>query len=376
MILNENILSLISDRIEVPIYNRKNIKTGIVHIGVGNFHRAHEAYFTDLILKSNKKNWGICGIGLLERDHKMYDVMTKQNGLYTLIEMGSRDTSTSKVIGSIVDYLFAPDDLQEVLNRLSAPEVKIISLTITEGGYNFDSNTGGFIFSDPLIEWDLNNPEYPQTVFGFLTQALKRRKDRKLKGLTILSCDNIQQNGNVCRKMLFEYMKEAEVDLVDWVDRYCSFPNSMVDRITPVTKQSDIDYIRTNYGFEDQWPVTCEPFIQWVIEDHFVQGRPEWESVGVQFVQDVEPFEKMKIRLLNAGHTLLGLSGSLMGYKTIDEAVNDPLLSKYLRKFMDVEVTPTLGEIEGINLEQYKDSLIERFSNASIVQSIIIRKII
>jgi mannitol 2-dehydrogenase len=363
MKLNDNNLSLISDRIKIPEYDREKLETGIVHIGVGNFHRAHEAYYTDLILQSGIRDWGICGVGLLKGDYKMHKILTQQDGLYTLLEFGSSDAPSARVIGSIVDYLYGPEDPANVIERMSDPLIKIISLTITEGGYNFDSSTGEFNFSNPLIQWDLANPDHPKTVFGYLTQALKRRKEQNLHGVTLLSCDNIQQNGEVCKKMLLDYMKKAETGLVNWVRTNCTFPNSMVDRITPVTKPSAIDHIKTKYGFLDQWPVPCEPFVQWVIEDNFARGRPEWEMVGVQFVGDVEPYEKMKIRLLNAGHSLLGLSGTLLGYQTIDEAVQDELLSSLLRKFMDEEVTPVLGVIEGIDLEKYKESLIERFSN-------------
>jgi mannitol 2-dehydrogenase len=190
--------------------------------------------------------------------------------------------------------------------------------------------------------------------------------NRGTPGLSILSCDNIQQNGDICKNMLLEFMMEAEPELVKWVESNCSFPNSMVDRITPATKSEDIELLKARYGIEDNWPVVCEPFIQWVIEDKFSKGRPKWESVGVQFVKDVAPYERMKIRLLNAGHSLLGLSGTLYGYKTIDETVKNPIFETFLRKFMDEEVTPVLGKIDGVDIEEYKSSLIQRFSNENI----------
>lgn len=364
--LNTENLSLIPKEIPVPLYNRSEINTGIVHIGVGNFHRAHQAFYTEQILQSGNSEWGICGVGIMERDLQMYNALKEQDGLYTLVVMESDGNMQVRVIGSIVELLYGPENPCLIIEKMADPDVKIISLTITEGGYNYDSATGEFIMSDPVIQRDLEHPENPETVFGYLTQSLKRRRDRQIPGLTILSCDNIQHNGDVCRKMLLAYMKEAEPGLMDWVEDHCSFPNSMVDRITPATTQYHVEILKNQFGIDDRCPVTCEPFIQWVIEDDFANGRPEWESAGVQFVKDVSPYEKMKIRLLNAGHSLLGFAGALIGFQTIDETVNDPLCRQYLRQFMDKEVTQILGQIEGIDLEKYKDTLIERFGNSNI----------
>ncbi|MFC2125305.1 mannitol dehydrogenase family protein [Bacteroidota bacterium] len=364
--LNKENLPLLPKEVMVPMYDRSSIKTGIIHIGVGNFHRAHQAFYTDQLLQDGNTEWGICGIGLLEADRKMYNTLKNQDGLYTLMVMEPGNKFSISVIGSIVEYLFAPDNPEAALEKMADPDVRIISLTITEGGYNFDSTTGDFIMNDTTIQWDLEHPDVPKTVYGYITRALQYRRDRGLPGLTILSCDNIQHNGNVCKKMLLSYVKEAESGLIHWIGDNCSFPNSMVDRITPATSQSDITRLMDQYRMEDNWPVTCEPFTQWVIEDDFTGGRPSWESVGAQFVRDVTPYEKMKIRLLNAGHSLLGFAGTLYGYETIDETVRDPLFEAFLREFMDKEVTPVLGKIEGINIGDYKDSLIERFSNPNI----------
>jgi mannitol 2-dehydrogenase len=279
---------------------------------------------------------------------------------------GSDGTLTARVIGSITEYLFAPENPEAVLEKMADPDIKIITLTITEGGYNFSQTTGEFLIAEPAIQRDLNNPENPKTVFGYLAQALKRRRDRGRKGLTIQSCDNIQKNGDLLRRMLLAYVKESVPGLVDWIEKQVTFPNSMVDRITPVTTSTDIENLKSVYGIEDACPVVCESFIQWVIEDNYADGRPEWESAGVQFVNDVGPYEKMKIRLLNAGHSLLGFVGTLYGCSTIDEAVNVPLIRTFLREFMDHEVTPILEKTEGINIEDYKDSLFQRFGNGNI----------
>jgi mannitol 2-dehydrogenase len=364
--LNAENLHLLPREVAIPAYDRSEIKTGIVHIGIGGFHRAHEAFYTDQVLHHNSKNWGICGIALLNTDNKIHNVLKDQDGLYTLMITESDGTLTARIIGSITEYLFAPENPGAAIEKMADPDIRIITLTITEGGYNFSAATGEFQINEPLIQWDLNNPENPKTVFGYITQSLKRRRYGGIAGLTIQSCDNIQKNGDLLKRMLLAYVKEAEPGLTDWIEKHITFPNSMVDRITPVTTQSDIENLKSVYGIEDAWPVVCEPFIQWIIEDNYSNGRPAWESAGVQFVQDVSSFEKMKIRLLNAGHSLLGFTGALHGYTYIHEVVHDQLFAKFLRDFMDKEVTPVLDEVPGIDLNAYKDKLFERFGNSRI----------
>src|SRR5690606_24730043 len=275
--LNSQNLSRLSPEIVVPSYDRSKIKTGIAHVGIGGFHRAHQALYTDeLLQKGNASEWGICGIALLDRDKKIYEALTSQDGLYTLIETGNDGAASVRVIGSIIECLFAPGNPDAVIEKFASPDTKIISLTITEGGYNFDSE-GNFKFDTPEIQWDLNNPALPKTIFGYLTAALKLRRDRKQPGLTILSCDNIQHNGDIARRMLLEYISRAEPALRDWVIEHITFPNTMVDRITPVTTAHDIENLKKNYQIDDAWPVVCEPFRQWIIEDKFSTGRPAWD---------------------------------------------------------------------------------------------------
>ena len=339
--LNTKNLSLLPKAVEIPAYDRSALKTGIVHIGIGGFHRAHQAYYTDQLLHlPHNTDWGICGVGLLDTDRKIIDTLIQQNGLYTLMTIRPDGAPTARIIGSIVGYLFAPENPEAVLEKMADPDVRIVTLTITEGGYRIDS-----------------------AVFGYLAQALKRRRDREIAGLTLQSCDNIQHNGDVLKKILLAYVKETEPGLTDWVEKHVAFPNSMVDRITPVTVPADAERLKSVFGIEDAWPVVCEPFIQWVIEDKFSNGRPAWESVGAMFTGDVGPYEKMKLRLLNAGHSLLGMLGSLNGCSTIDEAVGIPWLRTFLCSFMDHEVTPVLDNMMDFNVEAYKDSLIERFGN-------------
>ncbi|MBP1665501.1 MAG: mannitol dehydrogenase family protein, partial [Bacteroidetes bacterium] len=365
--LNSENLSLLPSDVVVPAYDRSEIKAGIIHIGPGAFHRAHQAYYTDQVLQQGKeKDWGICDVGLLESDKKIINTLKDQDGLYTLVTAQQDGSIKARVIGSIIEYLFAPENPGSVTERIANPDIRLITLTITEGGYNFDSNTGEFRINEPSINWDLIHPDAPRTVFGFLSKGLKLRKERGTEGLTIQSCDNIQKNGDLLKKMLLAFVREADHELTGWINENVMFPNSMVDRITPITRQPDIDKLKSVYGIEDNWPVVCEPYIQWITEDKYSNGRPDWESAGVRFVQDVAPYEKMKIRLLNAGHSLLGFTGALHGYTYIHETVHDKLFSILLRKFMDREVTPVLDEVPGIDLNKYKDTLIERFGNQNI----------
>jgi mannitol 2-dehydrogenase len=362
--LNNRSLNKLSERVSIPKYNRENIKTGIVHVGIGGFHRAHQAMYIDQLLHNEvNTDWGICGVALLDFDQKIYNTLKEQDGLYTLIVKELDGTLTKRVIGSIVEYLFAPDSPKAVIEKMANADVKIITLTITEGGYNLNEATGEFNLENPQIIHDSKNAESPKTIFGYLTQALKLRKERNIGGCTILSCDNIEGNGDVTKKMLLSYVRFAQPDLLDWIEANISFPNSMVDRITPATIPSDISQLLEVSGIEDQWPVVCESFQQWVVEDNFIAGRPNLESVGVQFVNDVEPFEKMKLSLLNAGHSVIGILGSLMGYSTIDEAISNPAIGTFLNIYLDNEVTPILRDLEGVDLTKYKKILVKRFSN-------------
>jgi len=365
--INQKNLELLKSITKVPLYDRSKVKTGIVHIGIGGFHRSHQAYYCEELLNGGHDlNWGICGIALLDRDIEIYNTLKQQDGLYTLIVKELDGTWNTQIIGSITEYLFAPDNPKSVIEKLADPQTKVITLTITEGGYNIDESTGEFNMNDPLIQHDLSNPQNPKTVFGYLTQALKLRRDTDSSGCTIQSCDNVQGNGGVMKKTLLTYIREAEPDLVDWVRENISFPNSMVDRITPVTESVDIEKLKEDFEIIDKWPVTCEPFIQWVIEDEYAVGRPAWEDVGAEFVQEVLPYEKMKLQLLNAGHSVLGILGALIGYTTIDESVNDSELQLFLSEFMNEEVTPILEDLGDMDLVAYKKSLIERFGNHNI----------
>jgi len=365
--LNQENLSQLPESIARPTYDRNAVTAGIVHIGVGGFHRSHEACYTDDLLASADANaWGICGVGLREADRKIADILKRQDYLYTLIVKHPDGQIVNRVIGSLIDFMLGCDNPGAVTDRMAAESTRIVSLTITEGGYNFNQATGEFEFGNPDVVHDLENRETPKTVFGYLTESLRKRRAAGLPPFTVQSCDNIQHNGDMARKMLLAFAQKQDPDLADWIGREVCFPNAMVDRITPVTTPADIETLEGESGVKDEWPVTCEPFCQWVIEDKFSNGRPAWESVGAQFVPDVTPYETMKIRLLNAGHSVLGLLGAIHGHETIDGCVADPLFATYLRRFMDFEATPVLAPVEGIDLEAYKDSLLERFGNPNI----------
>ena len=369
--LTQQNLASLGTKLPCPTYDRSIVKNGVVHIGVGGFHRSHQAYYIHQLLEKYQAiNWGICGVGIREADRKINDVLTSQDNLYTLITQHPDGVDSCEVIGSITEFILATDRTNEAIDKMAHPDTKIVSLTITEGGYNFSASTGEFDFENSDVQHELKHPDQPKTVFGFLTAALKIRRENNLPAFTILSCDNIQHNGDVAKKMVLTFAKKQDADLARWIEQEVSFPNSMVDRITPVTSLSAIDLLEKKYNLKDQWPVVCEPYIQWVIEDNFSNGRPPLEKLGVQFVPDVTPYEKMKIRLLNAGHSVLGIPGAVHGHPTINACLEDEVFSTFMRKFMDKEATPVLGEIEGINLNDYKDSLEERFANPNIKDSV------
>lgn len=368
--LNQANLAGLQSHIAVPKYARASVKTGIVHVGVGGFHRAHLAYYLHQLKNDHHVPWGICGIGLRKGDTKLHDIFKAQDHLYTLMVKHADGKIEAEVIGSIVDFKMGTTKPEAVIAQMAHGDTSIVSLTITEGGYNFNPTTGEFNFDNPDIQHELQQPDDPKTVYGFLTAALKRRRDANLPAFTVLSCDNIEHNGDMARKMLLTFTEVQDPELAAWIAQEVCFPNSMVDRITPVTTAADIELLAQKYGVQDRWPVTCEPFMQWVVEDKFSNGRPAFEKVGVHFVPDVAPYEKMKLRLLNAGHSVLGLLGAIHGHPTINACMEDETFVTYLRAFLDQEATPILGNIEGIDLEDYKNGLLERFANPNIKDSV------
>ena len=365
--LTTSTLSELAGRVPTPAYDRSAVSPGIVHLGVGGFHRAHQARYVDeLMSQGTALDWGIVGVGLMPQDARMRDVLRAQDCLYTLVEKEPDGELRPRVIGSIVDYLFAPDDPGSVLDRLVSPQTRIVSLTVTEGGYHVNQATGEFDASDPQIQADLEPGATPRTAFGFLVEALARRRAAGIEPFTVMSCDNIQGNGHVASRMIGAFAALRDPELATWIDAEVAFPNSMVDRITPVTTEDDRELLARRFGIEDGWPVVCEPFTQWVLEDRFSAGRPPYEKAGVQVVDDVVPYELMKLRLLNASHQALCYLGYLAGYRYAHEVCQDPLFVEFLLGYMEHEGTPTLAPVPGVDLAAYRRELVERFANPHI----------
>ena len=353
--------------IPVPSYDRSQVTVGIVHFGVGGFHRAHQAMYVDQLMEQGKAlDWGICGVGVMSFDLKMKEAMHAQDCLYTLVEKAPDGSWEPRVIGSIVQYLYAPDDPEAVIEKMADPATRIVSLTVTEGGYNFHPVTGEFDDTNPAVKADLAPGAVPATTFGLITEALVRRRSRGIEPFTVMSCDNIQGNGHMAQEVFTAFARLRDPELGEWVAGNVQFPNSMVDRITPVTTDEDRAQISERFGVEDAWPVVCEPFTQWALEDKFSLGRPPFEDVGVQVVPDVVPYELMKLRLLNASHQALCYFGNLAGYRLVHEVAQDQLFANFLLDYMNREATPTLAPVPGVDLDAYKLQLIERFSNAGV----------
>ncbi|SDI13141.1 mannitol dehydrogenase family protein [Chryseobacterium jejuense] len=348
-------------------YNASEIRSGILHIGVGNFHRAHQQFYTNILLNDeDQKNWGICGVCLLPSDEKIVKNLRAQNLNYSLTVYGRNGEDEVYKIGSLKELIWGVEDPEAVVRKIADSSIKIITLTITEGGYNLDKESGKFILNDEKIQHDLNKPAIPATVFGFVAEGLRQRKMQGGDGVTILSCDNLQHNGNTAKRAFMAFIEAQDKDLAEWVEVHVTFPNSMVDRITPATTAEDIERLNKQNGTNDYAPVYCEDFAQWVIEDNFISGRPAWERVGVEFTDDVTAFENMKLSLLNASHTLLSYPAFLMGYRKVDQAMEDRDLVKFIRDFMDKDITPFVPAPENTDLEKYKETLIERFANHSV----------
>lgn len=355
------------DSLHWPAFNRRDVDVGIAHIGVGGFHRAHQAlYLDDYMARSGKLDWGICGIGIRQADKPFLESLSRQQGLYTLTEKDD-DVIRDRVIGSLTEVLFAPENPQRAIDMLARPNVRIISTTITEGGYLYDFEKQRFFHDHPDVQHDLNNRAQPRTMFGYLWQALEARAKRGAGGaVTLLSCDNVPHNGDVFRKALLSFLEHADATLCDWVKDQVSFPNSMVDRITPAPGEPDQQAVLKRHGVIDPCAVGAETFIQWVIEDDFKAGRPALETVGVQFTADVSPYETAKLRLLNGSHLMMGFIGYLAGYTRVDEAIKDPAILQLVRDYMALDAAPTLVPIADMPLDDYQKQLIERFGNSKI----------
>lgn len=353
----ENLPDIAAGSIPVPEYDRAQLTPSIVHIGVGGFHRAHLATYVDELCRDGRKDWAIVGAGVLPGDARMAEVLQTQDHLYTLI-VRDVDEVAVRVIGSIVDYIHAHPDPAALVERIADPRTAIVSMTVTEGGYPVDDETGDF---DPTSS---NADE--GSAFDALVRGLERRRERDLPPITVLSCDNVIGNGDVARTSTLGVARQRDAGLAAWIEETIAFPNSMVDRITPATSNEDRTWLAEEHGIEDGWPVATEPFRQWVVEDRFAARRLPLEELDVIITEDVEPYELFKLRLLNAGHSTIAYMARLAGHRLVDEVMAEDRFATYLRRFLDEEAGPVVPDAPGIDLEDYKASLIERFSNPAI----------
>ncbi|HSV20796.1 MAG TPA: mannitol dehydrogenase family protein [Casimicrobiaceae bacterium] len=361
--LDSTTLAGLAPALARPRYDRAAARIGIVHLGLGAFHRAHQAVYTDDALAAQAGDWAIAGVSLRSADVR--ERLAPQDGLYTSIEKSPAGTHR-RVIGSVREALFLGDERARIHALLAAPQTRIVTLTVTEKGYCHDPATGRLNVQHPEIAHDLMHPDSPISVVGLLVHALERRRTTHGAPLTILCCDNLPQNGGLLEGLVVNLANERDAALAAWIGEHAAFPSTMVDRIVPATTESDIDENDAALGVTDRSPVVHEPYIQWVIEDRFATPRPAWEAGGAQFVREVEPFEKMKLRLLNATHSAFAYLGYLAGYQYIYQVATQPDFVRYMRRFMAEEVTPTLQVPAGVDLAAYRDALVTRFANPAL----------
>jgi len=371
MYLSRATLAALPATIARPRFDPAKVSRGIVHLGFGGFHRAHmERYTHDLMeRRGDAAEWGIVGVGLLAADLRVRDALAPQDALYTLVERQDGD-ETATVIGSACEVIFAGESSRAALEVIDDPAIRIVSLTVTENGYCRNAETRTLDRDHPFIVHDLAHPDAPRSAIGILVEAYRRRMAAHARAFTALTCDNIQHNGIVLRDAVLTLAGWRDRALADWIEANAAFPSTMVDRITPVTTPAQIEDFTARFYLVDRWPIFCERFRQWVIEDNFVAGRPAWEDVGAQFVADVAPYEFMKLRLLNASHLAIAGLGRLMNYSYIDETIRDPALRSYMSALMDRETGPTLPAVPGVDLDGYKAQLIERFGNVAIKDTV------
>ncbi len=362
LLLSRTALSSLPASVAVPRYEIDTVPVGIVHIGIGAFHRAHQAVYTDDALALAGGPWGICGISLRSPDVR--ERLNAQDCLYTVVEKARAGTAY-RVVGSVREVLFRGNDLDAILARMVAPATRIVSLTITEKGYCHDPARGELNLAHPDVVHDLALPEDPVSAIGLVVLALDRRRASGAGPLTVLCCDNLPHNGRLVEGMVGTYARERDPALAAWIAANVTFPSTMVDRIVPATTESDLADVDGALGLLDAAPVVCEPFRQWVIAGEFAAGRPAWERSGAQFVADVAPFEAMKLRLLNASHSMFAYLGYLAGFETIWQVAAQPDFVALMRALMD-ETTPTLALPADVDLGAYKAALVERFGNPAL----------
>ncbi|MBK1622135.1 mannitol dehydrogenase family protein [Afifella marina] len=357
-------LTEISSRVHVPGYDRAGLSAGILHFGIGNFHRAHQAVYLDELFETGRDHdFAILGAGVMAGDEKMRQALSGQDFLTTVVDQ-SAAASNARVTGAMVGML-PVGDAQAIIEKLTDPSIRIVSLTVTEGGYFIDS-TGRFNPEHPAIAADGKTPDDPKTVFGLIAAGLKERRGRGLQPFTVMSCDNIPHNGVVAKNAVAGTARLSDPAFADWITENVAFPNGMVDRITPATGDRERRLLEEEFGVEDAWPVFCEDFKQWVLEDNFPSGRPALQNVGVQFVPDVTPFEIMKIRILNGGHAVIAYPAGLLDIHFVHEAMEHPLVAAFLEKIEQDEIVPAVPPVPDTDLQVYFGEIKRRFANPKI----------
>lgn len=348
----------------LPTYSRKQLVSRIVHLGFGAFHRAHQAVYADILAGCHGSDWGYTEVNLIGGEQQIAD-LKRQDNLYTVAEM-SADAWTARVVGVVKEALHAQvDGLETVLSRMCEPQVAIVSLTITEKGYCHSPASGELMLDHPLIVADLASPQQPKSAVGVVVEALARRQAAGLPAFSVMSCDNMPENGHVTRNVISAYARARDTQLADWIAENVTFPSTMVDRIVPAVTPETLEKIERLTGVRDSAGVACEPFRQWVIEDNFVAGRPAWEKAGAELVADVVPFEEMKLRMLNGSHSFLAYLGYLAGYQHINDCMDDENYRALARELMLSQQAPTL-KVQGVDLGHYADMLITRYSNPAL----------
>ena len=369
MRLSNATLSKLPPEVLRPIYDREKLTAGIVHIGLGNFHRAHQAWYLHrLMQKGLALDWAIIGAGVRPYDAVMRDRLIAQDCLTTLIELDPA-SSSAEVIGGMIDYLPIEDGNASLILRMAQKDIRIVSITVTEGGYFIDPATNRFDAHHPEIIHDAVNPEKPKTAFGAIVAALRLRRNNGSGPLTGLCCDNLQGNGDIFRQVVVSLAQMSDPELANWIDVNCTFPNSMVDCIVPTTGSNEIALTK-EIGIEDQVPVTHENFRQWVVEDDFCAGRPDWEKVGVQCIGAVHDFELMKLRILNGGHQVVSVPAEVLSLKTIASSMQHPLISGLFQKVALTEIAPNVKAVPGMTPEDYVNLIHNRFMNPKIIDTI------
>ncbi|WP_146590555.1 mannitol dehydrogenase family protein [Puniceibacterium confluentis] len=362
--LNSALLSALPEGVAAPAYDRSALRPGILHVGVGNFHRAHMAVYLDRLFALGKSHdWALVGAGVRPGDAAMRDRLAAQDWLTTVIELDPNGLS-AQVTGAMIDFVEV--DADKTIARMTDEDIRIVSLTITEGGYYVNASTGGFDAEHPDMAADAASPDAPKSVFGMIIKALRLRRDAGRAPFTVMSCDNLPENGHVAKQTVTGLARLSDPALADWIASSVAFPNSMVDCITPATSDRERDMVRDTFGIIDTAPVVCEPFRQWVLEDTFPQGRPELEQVGAEFVANVAPYELMKLRILNGGHAAIAYPSALLGHHFVHDAMADPRIRNWLSAIETREFVPSLEPIPGVSFKAYFDKILERFSNPRI----------